>query len=67
MKERRKFEVVWTTPAGDEIARWKFLQGGPTPEGFKSPHPNQKLIETHYMDGEFVYSTEIGPPLVPPL
>ncbi len=62
-----RFEVVWTTPGGDEVARWKFLQGGPAPEGFRSPHPSQKLIETWYAEGQLVVRTDIGPPTVPPL
>jgi hypothetical protein len=72
MKEPRRFEVVWTTPAGEEVARWEFMQGGPVPEGFKelpdsvNLPSDWRLTETHYMDGEFVYSHEFGSPIIAP-
>lgn len=62
---KHRFEVVWAEPGGNEIARWEFDQGGPTPEGFRMLPVSKTILETVYLDGEFAFSSAIGPPYVP--
>ena len=59
----REFAVVWTRPNGEEVARWEFKDGDPTPKRYQGRlrRLTEEIIETHYGDGEYRFHVKLDP------